>query len=145
VSERETAPPKEEKEEKEEKKERKEKEKEKRRPEKKEKPRGEQAAVERKLGGVVPPSLDAAREFVKGQSYVTPFLLAEQFGLRIGVAKKMLRELEVERAVSPVLGDRRMKIYAPPQTIGEETREASQPSQTRPKPVESGKGKRAKK
>jgi len=140
VSERETAPPTEEKEEKKER-----KEKEKRRPEKKEKPKGEQAAVERKLGGVVPPSLDAAREFVKGQSYVTPFLLAEQFGLKIGVAKKILRELEIERAVSPVLGDRRMKIYAPPQPIGEETREASQPSPTRPKPVESVKGKRAKK
>jgi len=140
VSERETAPTKEEEKEKKER-----KEKEKRRPEKKEKPRGEQAAVERKLGGVVPPPLDAAREFVKSQSYVTPFLLAEQFGLRIGVAKNMLRELEIEKAVSPVLGDRRMKIYAPLQPVGEGTREVGEPSPTRPKPVESGKGKRAKK
>ncbi|MFB0569236.1 MAG: hypothetical protein ACETV0_06455 [Nitrososphaeria archaeon] len=116
--------------------------KEKRKLDKKQKPKSEQAAVERKLGGVVPPPPNAVREFVRGQSYVTPVVLAEHFGLKVGIAKKLLRDLEKERVISLVSGDRRMGIYAPPKAPGEETGGLGEPPPTQPKPVERRKKKR---
>ena len=129
-TEEETVPPKKEKKE------------EKRKPEKKQKPKGEQAAVERKHGGVIPPPLNEVRDFVKGQSYVTPVVLAEGFGLKVGIAKRLLSDLEKERVVSRVSGDRRMGIYAPFKPPGEETGGLAQPPPTQPKSVERGKKKR---
>jgi ribosomal protein S25 len=38
--------------------------------------------VEKGVLGVVPPSLDEVRDFLKGVRYVTPSLLAERFKLR---------------------------------------------------------------
>jgi len=129
-TEEESAPPKKEKKE------------EKRKPEKKQKPKGEQVAAERKLGGVTPPPLNAVREFVKGQSYVTPVVLAEGFGLKVGIAKKLLRDLEKEKVVSLVSGDRRMGIYAPPKAPEQKIGDVGQPSPTQPKPGERRKKKR---
>lgn len=118
---------------------------EKRRPEKKAKPRGEEAAMERKLGGVVPPSLNEVREFVKGQRYVTPVVLAEGFGLKVGVARRLLRELEQQRVVSLVLGDSRMRIYVPTENLVKEAGKLSQPVAARPKPPGRGKRKKGRK
>lgn len=44
---------------------------------------------------------------------ITPFSLANQFNLRLSVAKDLLEELEKRRLISVVGGNARIRIYKP--------------------------------
>ncbi|MCD6313049.1 MAG: hypothetical protein J7L79_04490 [Thaumarchaeota archaeon] len=68
---------------------------------------------EKLVASVIPPPLEEVLEFVKTQLYLTPNLLAEKFGIRISIAKKVLRELADKRYVKLVCGNRKLKIYEP--------------------------------
>lgn len=70
-------------------------------------------AREKLVASVIPPPLEEVLEFVKTQAYLTPNLLAEKFGIRISIAKKVLSGLAEKRYVRLVCGDRRLKIYEP--------------------------------
>jgi len=68
---------------------------------------------EKIVASVIPPPMDEVLEFIKTQSYLTPYLIAEKFGIRISIAKKVLSELAEKKYVRLVCGDKRMKIYEP--------------------------------
>lgn len=68
---------------------------------------------EKLVASVIPPPLEEVLEFVKTQSYLTPNLLAEKFGIRISIAKNVLSKLAERKYVRLVCGDRRLKIYEP--------------------------------
>jgi len=69
--------------------------------------------VEKGVLGVVPPSLDEVRDFLRGVRYVTPSVLAERFKLRVSVAKDVLTELVSKGFVKEVVGVNRIRIYQP--------------------------------
>jgi len=91
--------------------------------------------VEKGVLGVVPPSLDEVRDFLKGVRYVTPSLLAERFKLRVSVAKDVLADLVSKGFVKEVVGVNRIRIYQP-LTSGAPTQEkaaAPAPEEKKPK------------
>lgn len=81
--------------------------KEKKTPEKKE------AAPEKSILGLTLPDGVELVSFVRGSKYVTPFLLAEKFGVRLSIAKKALAELAARGVVRQVVGSNRLRIYQP--------------------------------
>jgi len=56
-------------------------------------------------------SIDQIIEGIKGMPYVTPYLLATKFGLKISRAKSVLRELESKGVLKLVDKNRRLSIY----------------------------------
>lgn len=54
----------------------------------------------------------AARE-IQQMSYVTPYLLSTRLEIKIGVAKRILRELEKEGKVRLISPSRRSPLYVP--------------------------------
>lgn len=96
--------------------------------------------VEKGVLGVVPPSLDEVRDFLKGVRYVTPSVLAERFKLRVSVAKDVLTELVSKGFVKEVVGVNRIRIYQP-LTSGAPTQEKAAAAA----PAEEKKPKKAKK
>lgn len=68
---------------------------------------------EKVVAGVIPPPIEDVLDFVKDQPYVTPNFLAEKFGVRISIARQVLRDLAGKGYVKLIVGDRRLKIYAP--------------------------------
>jgi small subunit ribosomal protein S25e len=91
--------------------------------------------VEKGVLGVVPPSLDEVRDFLKGVRYVTPSLLAERFKLRVSVAKDVLADLVSKGFVKEIVGVNRIRIYQP-LTSGALTQEkaaAPAPEEKKPK------------
>lgn len=68
---------------------------------------------EKAIASVIPPPTDEVLEFLRDQPYVTPNLLAEKFGVRISIARQVLRDLTGKGYVKLIVGDRRLKIYAP--------------------------------
>lgn len=70
-------------------------------------------AKERGVAGVIPPPMEEVLDFVRSQPYLTPNLLAEKFAIRVSIARQVLRELAEKRLVKLVVGDKRLKIYAP--------------------------------
>jgi small subunit ribosomal protein S25e len=109
---------------------------EKKKPDKRRKePQKKGEEVEKGVLGVVPPSLDEVRDFLKGVRYVTPSLLAERFKLRVSVAKDVLADLVSKGFVKEVVGVNRIRIYQP-LTSGATTQEkaaAPAPEEKKPK------------
>jgi len=68
---------------------------------------------EKLVASVIPPPVEEVLEFLKTQQYLTPNLLAEKFGIRISIARKVLSDLAGKGYVKLVCGDRRLKIYEP--------------------------------
>jgi small subunit ribosomal protein S25e len=91
--------------------------------------------VEKGVLGVVPPSLDEVRDFLKGVRYVTPSLLAERFKLRVSVAKDVLADLVSKGFVKEVVGVNRIRIYQPltSGTLTQEKAAAPAPEEKKPK------------
>lgn len=70
-------------------------------------------AREKAVASIIPPPIDDVIEFLREQPYVTPNLLADKFGVRISIARQVLRDLAGKGFVRLVVGNRRLKIYAP--------------------------------
>jgi len=68
---------------------------------------------EKTVSSVIPPPTEEVLEFIRTQQYVTPFMLAEKFGIRISIAKQVLSGLAEKKYLRLVVGDRRLKIYEP--------------------------------
>ena len=97
--------------------------------------------VEKGVLGVIPPSLDEVKDFLKGIRYVTPSMLAERFKVRVSVAKDVLGELLSKGLVKEVVGVNRIRVYQP-LTVGspvKEKAEAPAPEEKRPKKTKSSK------
>ena len=68
---------------------------------------------EKMVASVIPPPMEEVLEFAKTQPYLTPYTVAEKFGIRISIAKQVLRGLAERGYVRLVCGDKRLKIYEP--------------------------------
>lgn len=64
-------------------------------------------------GRVTQASLDAIFKEISKASYITPYLLHSQYGLKISEAKRVLRALEEQGLLKLVSGNRRVRIYVP--------------------------------
>ncbi|MEM2909948.1 MAG: hypothetical protein QXO01_02610 [Nitrososphaerota archaeon] len=68
--------------------------------------------------------------YIRSMKYATPYLLSEKYGIRLSVAKGLLNSLASKGLVMPIVGDSRLRIFAPTQAAAEpsKTSEAAKPS-----------------
>lgn len=78
----------------------------------KEKARKEKIKGEVRIGSVNISINEVMREVVK-TSYVTPYQLASKSGIKISVARKVLKELEEKGLLKLIDKNRRIAIYVP--------------------------------
>lgn len=72
-------------------------------------------AAEKKAGGTAIPDIGSegfVGEIAK-MGVITPYTVASRFGLRMSVAKDLLEDLERKRALREVVGNNRIRVYAP--------------------------------
>jgi ribosomal protein S25 len=70
-------------------------------------------ASEKRVLGIIPPDIREAEGFVRTQHYVTPAVLAERFGIRLSVAKRLLTALAERGSLRHVEGVTGLKLYNP--------------------------------
>ncbi|MFX0068037.1 MAG: hypothetical protein ACFFA1_05650 [Promethearchaeota archaeon] len=77
------------------------------------KPGSPEKDIERVIRDVtVPDELRAAmRKEIPKMKVITPSQVAVKYNLRIGVAKDVLRELELSGRITRILGNRRLSVY----------------------------------
>ncbi|GBC71265.1 hypothetical protein HRbin02_01045 [Candidatus Calditenuaceae archaeon HR02] len=69
--------------------------------------------VEKRVLGLSVSNVAEIESFAKSQPYLTPYLIAERFGVRLSVAKRFLRELAEKGVLRPLEGVTRLKLYVP--------------------------------
>lgn len=71
--------------------------------------------AEKRPRGLQPPEVGDPKFLgeVQKLSAITPFSLANQFNLRLSVAKNLLEELEKRKLITLVGGNARIRIYKP--------------------------------
>ena len=75
----------------------------------------EMSRVEKKVSGVIPPNpkdKNIIKE-IKRMRFLTPYILASRYNLRISVAKDFLEELHRQGVITQVSSSRYVKIYKP--------------------------------
>lgn len=87
------------------------------------------AAPEKSVGAFMLPDEKDVVNFIRSMRYATPALIAEKYGTRLSVAKSLLNTLASKGFIMPVVGDNRIRIYAPvQQAVGAKVKEeAKQP------------------
>lgn len=95
--------------------------------------RREAAGYEKSVLGLSVPDMEEVVSYVKSLKYVTPYVLAEKFGFRLSLAKRLLSDFVSQGLLNVVAGDNRLRIYAPvvEPTPAAEAREAAQPEATK--------------
>lgn len=64
-------------------------------------------------GRVTQASLEAIFKDISKATYITPYTLHSQYGLKISEAKRVLKALEEQGVLRLVGGNRRVRIYVP--------------------------------
>ncbi|GBC69231.1 hypothetical protein HRbin01_00927 [archaeon HR01] len=75
------------------------------------KPASKEVSTEKSVLGLSPPDGEEILSFLKGVKYVTPYSLAERFGVRLSIAKQTLKELASKGLIKQVVGGNRIRIY----------------------------------
>jgi len=65
--------------------------------------------------GLTPDLIEKARGELVREKYVTPFKVAQRYGIKVSTARRLLRILAGEGLLSLVSGTRRTRIYVPRQ------------------------------
>jgi len=65
--------------------------------------------------GLTPDLIEKARRELVKEKYVTPFRVAQKYGIKVSTARRLLRILAGEGLLSLVSGTRRARIYVPRQ------------------------------
>ncbi|MCD6465306.1 hypothetical protein J7L27_02935 [Candidatus Bathyarchaeota archaeon] len=75
----------------------------------------EMSRVEKKVSGVIPPNPKDENiiKEIRRMRFLTPYLLASRYNLRISVAKDFLEELHRQGVITQVSSSRYVKIYRP--------------------------------
>lgn len=75
----------------------------------------EMSQVEKKVTGVIPPNPKDENiiKEIRRMRFLTPYLLASRYNLRISVAKDFLEELHRQGVITQVSSSRYVKIYKP--------------------------------
>jgi small subunit ribosomal protein S25e len=95
-------------------------------------PEKKEAPPEKSVLGLSLPDGNELLSFVRGSKYVTPFLLAERFGVRLSIAKKALSELAARGVVRQVVGSNRIRIYQPVAQPTVQKQEEQAPAKVKP-------------
>lgn len=72
-----------------------------------------EAPTEKKILKIEPPPEGDMETYVKSQKYLTPFSLSERYGIRLSIAKNILRRFYGQGVIKRVAGTNRISIYAP--------------------------------
>lgn len=59
--------------------------------------------------------IDKAKVELVKEKFVTPFRVAQRYGVKVSAAKRLLRILVDEGVLKPLSGNRRVRIYVPRQ------------------------------
>jgi len=74
-------------------------------------------AAEKRVLGVAVNNASEVEEFAQSQPYVTPYLIAERFGIRLSIAKGILKGLAERGLVRPLEGVTGLKLYVPTREV----------------------------
>ena len=71
--------------------------------------------MEKKVAGIIPPDFrdDKVAAELKKMRFLTPYIVASKYDLRLSVAKDFLEQLQRRGAVELVSKSRNLKIYKP--------------------------------
>lgn len=70
-------------------------------------------SIEKKTRSIEMPSIEESKLIAELSKLgaITPYAVASQFNIRVGVAKRLLNELEKRKIISLVGGNARLRIY----------------------------------
>lgn len=69
--------------------------------------------AEKKIWKIEPPPETDIATYVRSQKFLTPFSLSERYGIRLSIAKDLLRRFHSQGVIKRVAGTNRISIYAP--------------------------------
>lgn len=72
---------------------------------------------EKKVLSLSVSNMAEVESFAQSQPYLTPYVLAERFGIRLSVAKRIMRTLAEKGLIRPLEGVTRLKLYAPTKEV----------------------------
>ncbi|MCS7135985.1 MAG: 30S ribosomal protein S25e [Nitrososphaerota archaeon] len=97
-----------------------------------------ESAPQKYTGSIAVPEEKDVINYIRSMKYATPYLISEKYGIRLSVAKSLLNSLASKGLLVPVVGDNRLRIFAPAQAIAEpakasEVAKPSESAETKPK------------
>ncbi|MCS7125320.1 MAG: hypothetical protein NZ929_00175 [Aigarchaeota archaeon] len=78
---------------------------------------GEKQTREKFVSDIAMPSIDELVEFARTQKYLTPYVIAEKFGVKLSIAKQALNKLVEMKSVKLVSGNSKLKIFTPLEVV----------------------------
>lgn len=78
-----------------------------------------QAVKESRQYSISEPPTSEVVSFVSGQKYVTPYILAEKFGIKLSVARGIISNLSKQGVLKEVVGDSMLRVYTPTSLVVE--------------------------
>ncbi|MEM1531979.1 MAG: hypothetical protein QW599_03955, partial [Nitrososphaerota archaeon] len=83
-------------------------------------------------GSITLPEERDVINYIRSMKYATPYLISEKYGIRLSVAKSLLNSLASKGLIVPVVGDNRLRIFAPAQATVESVKasEVTKPSES---------------
>ncbi|MEM0444473.1 MAG: hypothetical protein QXW60_07290 [Nitrososphaerota archaeon] len=73
--------------------------------------------AEKRVLSVTVSNISEVESFVQSQPYLTPYVIAEKFGVRLSIAKRLLRGLAEKGVIRPIENVARLKLYAPTKEV----------------------------
>lgn len=97
-----------------------------------------ESAPQKYAGSITLPDERDVLNYIRSMKYATPYLISERYGIRLSVAKSLLNSLASKGLIVPVVGDNRLRIFAPVQAVAEpakvsEAAKPSEPAEAKPK------------
>ncbi|PUA33793.1 MAG: hypothetical protein B9J98_02315 [Candidatus Terraquivivens tikiterensis] len=96
-----------------------------------------ESVQEKYAGSIDLPDERDVVNYIRSMKYATPYLLSEKYGIRLSVAKSLLNSLASKGLIVPIVGDNRLRIFAPVQaaepTKTPEAAKAPGPAEAKPK------------
>ncbi len=97
-----------------------------------------ESAPQKYIGSIALPDERDVVNYIKSMKYATPYLISEKYGIRLSVAKNLLNSLASKGLLVPIVGDNRLRIFAPAHAIAEpvktlEVVKKSEPTETKSK------------
>jgi len=97
-----------------------------------------ESAPQKYIGSITLPDERDVLNYIRSMKYATPYLISERYGIRLSVAKSLLNSLASKGLIVPVVGDNRLRIFAPVQAVAEpakvsEAAKPSEPAEAKPK------------
>jgi ribosomal protein S25 len=93
-----------------------------------------ESAPQKYTGSITLPEESDVLNYISSMKFATPYLISEKYGIRLSVAKNLLNSLASKGLLVPIVGDNRLRIFAPAQAVAEPAKasEAAKP----PEPAE---------